>query len=247
VEEDKMQLEGTNSLKYIKYGENLEVEVTRGSELGRRLLPELQTIKTRDKWYSVPNLPDAPIFFQYLIDESVKAFWNKAHAQAPNVLHCVIPSNRDHLLPLLAYFNSSVCALLVELYGRSYGGGVLKIEVYELKDLPTIDPSVLSRGQLDDLTRTFKKLVKAVDTSIMFSSKLSESKQDRKNYENYKNKYAQKMKDASSEVKIAQNELDEIVFEILNLSQIEKVQVKRGLKELQEMRRLRASPVAAND
>ena len=100
----------------------------RGYNQERKKLPELETIKKRFPWYAVSQLKEAPILFQYLIDNKAKAFWNKARAHAPNIIHYVIPFFSNHVLALLSYFNSSVCALFVELYGRSYGGGVLKIE-----------------------------------------------------------------------------------------------------------------------
>ncbi|MDI9644401.1 MAG: hypothetical protein QFX35_04175, partial [Candidatus Verstraetearchaeota archaeon] len=53
----KEELKGTNALKYIEYGEKLEVEVTRGSKRERRRLPELETVKGRKLWYSLPRLP----------------------------------------------------------------------------------------------------------------------------------------------------------------------------------------------
>jgi len=49
-------LEATKALQYIEFGENLEIEVKRGSERGSRRLRDTATIKKRKPyWYSLPD------------------------------------------------------------------------------------------------------------------------------------------------------------------------------------------------
>lgn len=240
VNELKPKLKGTNALKYIEYGEKLEVDVIRGSQRGKRRLPELETLSSRQLWYAIPQLKEAPILFQYLIDEKAKAFWNKVKAHAPNIIHYVIPKNEVHALPLLTFFNSSVCALMVELYGRSYGGGVLKIEVYELKDLPTLDVSELSEGERKMLGKQFEVLADAIDARVKIEEELenvkSKSKKDKGLFEG---ELEDKLYDELKKEQQAQRELDEAVYDILGLTKSERKQVEEGLRELQELRRMR--------
>jgi adenine-specific DNA-methyltransferase len=242
VGEDQEVPEDSNAYKYIKYGEKLEVEVTRGSQRGKRKLPELETVKGRKRWYSLPSFPPPPILFQYLSDEWPRAFLNLAGVHAPNIMHYVYPTLRgtEDLYIILGYANSSVAALLTELYGRSYGGGVLKVEVYELKQIPVLDPAKLQNSELEKLRESFENLASAVDNRIeaeqAFESVKSKSAKDRGILEY---EFEEKLEEARKDEKNAQKELDEAIYDILGLSQEERRQVEDGLKELQEIRRKR--------
>lgn len=240
VNKTKPELSGTNALRYIEYGEKLEVDVTRGTNRGIRKLPELETLSNRQFWYMVPALDDAPILFQYLIDERGKAYWNKALAHSPNIIHYIRPKIKSDVLPLLAYLNSSICSLLVELHGRSYGGGVLKIEVYELKELPVLDPSTIPDKQRDRLAESFKKLAYATDKRVKIEDAYFEVKsKSKKNKGLFEDEYKVELDKALDAEEKARQELDDTVCDVLGLSRAEVKQIEEGLKELQEIRRLR--------
>jgi len=234
ADRSKRDLAGTRALKYIEYGENLEVEVTRGAHRGRRKLPKLETIAMRDPWYVLPELKEAPILFQYMIDERATAFWNIAKAHAPNIIHYVIPNEDSYIMPLLGYLNSSIGALMVELHGRSYGGGVLKIEVYELKDLPVIDPQALSHKESGRIAEVFALLVRATDQRVEMEAKMHSMSMSASG----------KGKEAMERVVVAEREarreLDDAIYDILGLREEERRQIAEALRELQELRRLRA-------
>lgn len=68
VNQPKSKLKGTNALKYIEYGEQLEIEVARGSKRGKRKLPQLETIGAREPWYALPQPREASILFPYIYD-----------------------------------------------------------------------------------------------------------------------------------------------------------------------------------
>ncbi len=70
----KDELKETNALKYVEFGEHFEVDVTRGSKKGRKRLPQLETIKSRQIWYNLNKPKNTPILFQYMIDEKSRAF-----------------------------------------------------------------------------------------------------------------------------------------------------------------------------
>jgi len=240
VNKPKHKLKKTNALKYIEYGEQLEIDVTRGSQRGKRKLPQLKTVSTRKTWYALPQPKEADILFQYLIDERPRAFWNIAKAHAPNIIHYVIPKDKSHTLPLLGYFNSSVNALMVELQGRSYGGGVLKIEIYELKNLPVLDPSVLSDDEKNNIAKAFITLAKAVDKRVKIERELENFKPKSKKQRRLFEEEIRKKVDSAVKNEInAQRNLDEIIFNILGLNSSERKQVEYGLIELQEIRKLR--------
>ena len=105
---------------------------------------------------------------------------------------------------MLSFLNSSLAALIIELNGRSYGGGVLELLVYEIEKLPILNPQNLTNDEKEELLDVYNKLIKSNDVQIA----------------DYK-------------------KLDNIIYNILELSEQERQQVEKGLKELQEIRRLR--------
>jgi len=241
IYDDKYYLKGTNALNYIKYGERLEVEVTRGANKGKKSLTELESIQGHNPfWYCMPKLPIAPILFQYLIGVKGIATWNKIEAHATDVFHYVIPHAKDHVLPLLGFLNSSFSSLGVELYGRSYGGGILKIQAYELRDLPVIDPSKISLLEREKISNRFKNLANAIEEKFKIKNHLSQLKsRSKKNKVLSKKALEKKLKEAINKEKQAQNELDEVIFDALKLSRKNRSEVMNGLKELQMIRELR--------
>lgn len=211
VDKHKHQLKNTNILKYIEHGEKIQIDVTRGSQNKQQFLPEVSTLKARKLWYNIKLKPEAEILFQYLIDKNAKAFWNQAGAHSPNIIHYVNSYDKNEILPLLGYLNSSLNSLMIELYGRSYGGGVLKIEVYELKSLPIINISKLTNKQKISLEEAFIELSKSHDNK-------------ENNFEG---------------ITQSQKKLDNVVFDILELNANEREEILNGLLNLQQIRRSR--------
>jgi len=240
VHEPKSKLKGTSILKYIEYGEKLEIEVTRGSQRGKRRLPSLETIKNRQPWYSLPEFDIPPILLPKLIDKRIQVIWNQAKAHASDLFYYIIPRQGKDELVLLGFLNSSVGALLSELYGRSYGGGVLDLKVYEVKQMPTLDPSALSENERDEIINAFKILIRAVDERVKIENELdaikSKSKKERGLFED---EIRQKLNSAIENERKAQKDLDETIYDVLGLKPTERKQIECGLLELQEIRRLR--------
>lgn len=236
------ELKGAHVLEYIKYGEKLEVEVTRGSDKGRRKLPELETLANRKPfWYALRDIPIAPIVFQYLIDVRGICLWNKINATVTDVFYYVTPKDKSNTLPLLAYLNSTLCAFLIELFGRSYGGGILKIQAYEFEQLPTLDPSKIANSDRVKLATKFEKLaelsVKRSKVEDAFEKVKSRTKKDKGLFED---EYKNELEKAKLDEDKVREELDEMIYDVLGISKSEIKQIEEGLKELQEIRKLRA-------
>ena len=101
--------------------------------------------RKRTPWYRQEKLAYAPFLCSYMgrsqgIQGPFRFFWNKSRATVPNVYHLITP--RDHMAALLvkdAEFQADIFRLLNEialdemiLEGRTYGGGLHKIEPKEL-------------------------------------------------------------------------------------------------------------------
>ena len=130
--------------------------------------------------------------------------------------------------------------MLSELYGRSYGGGVLDIKVYEAKQIPVLDPSELSPSEHSRIEKAFDQLVEAVELRCRAEDELERVKsKGRKEIGLLEPEARRRLEEALENEKRAREQLDEVIYDILDLTKEERKQIKKGLEELQEIRRLR--------
>jgi hypothetical protein len=205
VHEHKSGLKNAEVLSYIEYGEKLRINVTRGSNQGLRKLTKLESVKGHTPyWYSVPQKESPDFFIAQFSDKNLICVYNETQALASdNFLYVNFADENDGKI-VYGYMISSLGALCGELNSRSYGGGVLKMQTYEAKDIPVINPKNIPE-------KKYNKLLDIVNTIL---------------------------EEGNSE--IYHNELDKCVFDLLDLSKAERLEIINGLSELQEIRRLRS-------
>lgn len=123
-------------------------------------IPDRYKCRVREPWFALP-LPRYPVpdlFLTYCSAEFPRLVANDAGALHTNTLHGVrlLPGALEDPRALAVGFYNSLTLLSAELVGRSYGGGVLKLEPTEAEGLvlPPI-PEELARelDQVDALLR----------------------------------------------------------------------------------------------
>jgi type I restriction-modification system DNA methylase subunit len=208
VHEPKKMLKNANVLKYIEHGENVEVRIKGGKKGGTVVkgYHNLSSVKSRKTWYDLGEREPSPMLFSCRIWERCIFAVNKAKAQADKAFYEIRPKNTKHINILAGILNSSLTALLAELHGRFYGGGVLELEIYECKDLPILNPEKLSEKERRRIEDAFSKVCEA------------------------QNKGDEKLEQE------ARAELDNTVFDVLKLKGNERKQVYEGLELLRRMR-----------
>jgi len=125
---------------------NLRDYIARGEKNGAS---EHFKCRMRDPWFIVPSVwvPDAFLFRQ--IGSYPKLVLNRVGATCTDTLHRVkFKSNRD-AGKLVACFHNSLTFAFAEIFGRSYGGGVLELMPTEAEKLPI--PVTDSHNLLNDV------------------------------------------------------------------------------------------------
>jgi adenine-specific DNA-methyltransferase len=114
---------GKGVLKYIKQGEQNDID--KGYKC-----------RIRKRWYSVPSVwtPDAFLFRQ--IYKFPKIVLNKANVVTTDTIHRVRIKKGVNKEQAVASFMNSLTLAFSEIFGRSYGGGVLELEPSEAENIP---------------------------------------------------------------------------------------------------------------
>jgi adenine-specific DNA-methyltransferase len=125
----------------------------RGEQLG---YPSRYKCRVRSPWYQVPGVVKPDAFLTYMSDVVPRLSLNQARVAASNNLLTVrlpgVPTG--HRKAFVAAFYNSATLLSCERIGRSYGGGVLKLEPREADRIlvPAADLVALHRAALEELS-----------------------------------------------------------------------------------------------
>ena len=142
-------------------------------------LDEATKCRSRNPWYSVPSTFVPHAFVPYMGSNWPRIILNQSHATCTNAIHRLVwkehVSDEDAMRLALGSV-SSLAQLSAELVGRSYGGGVLKLEPRGLRRLAIPAPSLKDPTRLSEVV---DRLLRAGDmasaTNIVDRAVLVES------------------------------------------------------------------------
>lgn len=121
----------------------LRAYIAHGEQLG---VPDAYKCTVRTPWWRPPAVSAPDLFFTYMSHRYPRLIENAAETTFVNSMHGVrlregAPPQVREALPLLALNSASM--LGAEVMGRSYGGGILKMEPREAAGLPVPSPEAI--------------------------------------------------------------------------------------------------------
>lgn len=146
-------------------------------------LPARYKCRVRRPWWAVPlPIQGAPdLFLTYFASEHPRLVVNEGEALHTNTIHGVKLADRRRVRSIAVAFYNSLTMLSTELVGRSYGGGVLKLEPTESEALLLPSPPaglgrLLPRVDLLVKERNLPETLRLVDRHLLIDGLgLSES------------------------------------------------------------------------
>lgn len=96
--------------------------------------------RIRKPWYRIDDVAAPDLFLPYMGSRSPTAIVNRAHVTSTNSIHRLFLLDRHESDPYsMAFFSfTTLFALSAELFGRHYGGGILKVEPSAAMRLPIL-------------------------------------------------------------------------------------------------------------
>ena len=151
---DEDDLGNPHVAKYVADWKEHLLKVETKSSLSKRVLEHPAD------WFSLPRLKSGPIIFSYILRANKSFILNASEIPVRDNFYIISPNNCDALL-LFGILNSTLTKIMLEMVGRRYGQGLLKVQAYELEDMLVPDPRKMSeemKKAISSLARQLSRL-----------------------------------------------------------------------------------------
>lgn len=131
---------------------SLDPNLQRYVELGRSQdIHSLQKCRTRWPWYSVPYSIVPDLFLTYMSGKRCRLCLNEAKINCTNNIHQLFIKDEKLANVCVASFYSSLTGLSIELAGRGYGGGLIKLDPGDAKRVLIPNFETMSRSTIANI------------------------------------------------------------------------------------------------
>ncbi|MGI0132288.1 MAG: Eco57I restriction-modification methylase domain-containing protein [Thermoplasmata archaeon] len=122
---------------------------------------------SRRRWYEVPSVYAPDAFMSYFISEAPRFTTNDVGATSTNTIHRMrrVPESDTETSTSVLSCYSTLTRLSAEVEGRSYGGGVAKLETKEAENLLIVVPNEGSKRELSKIEARIHSLLREHHTT----------------------------------------------------------------------------------
>ena len=143
---------------YLKNWEKRILELNNPKTLANK-------VKMSKEWYLIKNISCEGIIFGYMIRNDIRFILNSAGITARDNFYVISP-NIDSFT-MLALLNNYYIYAQLETNGRRYGGGMLKLQKYDIEALVLTNLSIVSKNDKLKLAMLGCKLSETGDKKII--------------------------------------------------------------------------------
>ena len=122
-------------------------------------------IKNGETWYSISRIDCNGIIFGYMVRNDMRFILNDLGIIARDNFYVITP--KIDFFIMLALLNNYYIYAQLENNGRKYGGGMLKLQKYDVESLTLTDISAMSESDKNTLAVLGRKLVESGEKSII--------------------------------------------------------------------------------
>jgi hypothetical protein len=216
-----------NALAYIRWGE-------------RQGYHQRSTCKSRNPWWDVGERTPAMVNCNYLIDDRMRFYFAPNGVYVSDDFQELRGANEVHA----AIASATVTQMFCELRGRTpFGGGLLKVQTYEVKSLPILNPSLLVSVHCQRLLSAFHRLCERPIRSIFEELGFEVGREQHSEHP-----YEQVTPEALTLEQVQRAspdrfELDAVIFDVLGLTDDERLAVYKAVAQLVKDRLVKARSV----
>lgn len=141
---------------YIKQYEDMVLN----KELPKTMFKKI--VNKPNSWFTLSTNTDESIVLNYYIRNDVRFILNRSDVVIKDNFYKMVPKEKSRFKYYLGVLNSSFTKYFLEVSGRSYGSGLLKIQKFELDTVPIVP--------FEEIAEQDRKVVENLITKILDDS-----------------------------------------------------------------------------
>lgn len=144
-------------------------------------------VNNSDKWYEIREICGEGILFSYFVRNDMKFIMNETGVLVRDNFYIIKPKVDKWVL--FALLNNYYTYYQLELSGKKYGAGLLKLQRYDIEGLFFPDYEVISDSDKKEMAILSHKLLESADVSVIGEITKLVSKYSRINYKEITERY----------------------------------------------------------
>ncbi len=230
LSETQLRRDGfTLALAYIHWGAKQRVKLKHG---GETTLPQVPSLRNRDFWYALPEQQPPDFISNRFVGERF-VFLQGGDFLVCDVFFVGYLRTPDDRTVISALLNSTSTALVADILARkTYGIGVAYLYGPEISGLLIPHPSSLTPSQRERLLFAFEQMASRKVKSIFEELGFQLCRQRRCEHPEHPYEFVDPQALTLDQVLPDRRALDEVVFEVLGLTEEEQEEVYRAVVQL---------------